>query len=396
MQNERLAADIEKELMQNIIPFWLNLSIDEIHGGFWGRIANDRTVDKKAPKGLILNARLLWTFAAMYRHDGNKRYLEMADRAYAYLTTYFFDKEHGGAYWMLDYRGEPTDDKKRIYGQAFVLYALSEFYAATRNKNVLLNAIDFFDRIVRQGTDPQYGGYFEAFTRDWILTSDQRLSDIDLNERKSMNTHLHVLEAFTTFYRVQPDNRVKEKLAELIDIFLFHIIDPERSSFRLFFDEKWRIKSGHISFGHDIEGSWLLTESAEKLGDPKRLSDVKNIAVEMAQAVYDNGRDDDGAIFYESDGKQIIDSDKHWWPQAEAAVGFLNAYQISGQEHFYRAAVDSWNFIRQFIVDKKHGEWFWKVDRRGRPSHDTDKVSEWKSPYHNTRACLELMRRLKN
>jgi mannobiose 2-epimerase len=396
MRIDLTTAEVENELLNNIIPFWLDFAVDDVNGGFWGRITNDLTIEKEAPKGLILNARLLWTFAAMSRVGGDDRYPDMADRAYAYLNDRFFDRENGGAFWLLDHRGEPTDDKKRIYGQAFVLYSLAEYYAATRNEEVLNLATGFFDLIVDCGLDPEYGGYFEAFTRDWELTSDQRLSDIDLNERKSMNTHLHVLEAFTTLYRVWPDRRVGQRLAELIDIFLSRIIDPETYAFRLFFDEQWRVKSDHISYGHDIEGSWLLTESAEVLENPVRLGRVQDIAVKMAQAVLNNGRDEDGGIFYESDGISIIDSDKHWWPQAEAAVGFLNAYEISGQKRFLSAAVDSWRFIQRCIVDTEHGEWFWKVDRWGVPALDIHKVSEWKSPYHNTRACLELMRRLKN
>jgi len=383
-----------KELNGNILPFWLDHSIDNDYGGFRGRITNDILIDKDEPKGLVLNARILWTFAAAWQFSQNHKYLQMAKRAYDYIGRYFFDEKYGGAYWMLDCRGHRLDDKKRIYGQAFVIYALAQYYSATKSPHPLKKAKKLFHLLEQKSRDKKCKGYFETYERDWSLADDLRLSEVDMNEKKSMNTHLHILEAYTNLYRIWKDALVRERLKELIEVFMGHIIRRDSFHFQLFFDEDWRVKTDRISFGHDIEGSWLLCEAAKVLADDNLLSKVRNTAVKMAQRVLNEGMDEAGGVFYEADQQGIIDSDKHWWPQAEAVVGFLNAYELSDDKNFFDAAQNTWRFIEDNIIDRKAGEWFWKVSSRGRPAIDEPKVSEWKGPYHNTRACIEIIKRL--
>jgi len=389
-----LRERVETELRSNILPFWLKHTIDEEFGGFRGQITNDLVIDPKADKGLILNARILWTFSKAYAVYHEDIYLQTAKRAYDYLIRYFWDAEFGGVYWMLNYLGEPSDTKKRVYGQAFTVYALAEYYLATRNLEALQGAIHLYEIIQKTSRDAQHGGYFETYERDWTLAGDQRLSDVDMDEKKSMNAHLHMLEAYANLRRVWDDQVLRQRLGELIGIFLARIINPKNHHFLLFFDEDWTPKSDVVSFGHDIEGSWLLCEAAEIHGDPQLIDKTQKEAVRMAQAVYDEALDTDGGLLYEAEKGKIIDSGKHWWPQSEAVVGFLNAFQLSGREHFRVAANRSWDFIDKYIVDHKHGEWFWKVSRDGVPSNDKYKVDPWKCPYHNSRTCFEVMARL--
>jgi len=389
-----LRRQVEAELLSNILPFWLKYTIDDEYGGFRGQVLNDLTIDPHAAKGLILNARILWTFSKAFSVYRDPVYLHTAQRAYDYLLKYFFDPEFGGVYWMLDYEGRPLDTKKRIYGQAFAVYALAEYGHAIGNPVAFEKALRLVEQIESAGHDDEHAGYFETYERDWNLAIDQRLSDVDLDEKKSVNTHLHLLEAYATLLHFREDPTVRLRLRELIEIFLDHIIDPRNHHFILFFDEQWRRRSDVISFGHDIEGSWLLLEAAEILGEAALLERVREVSVKMAQAVYEQAIDADGGLLYEADPTGIIDTDKHWWPQAEAVVGFLNAYQLSGRRHFMDAAKRSWDFIENHIVDREHGEWFWLVSKAGVPGNEQDKVGPWKCPYHNSRTCFEVMERL--
>jgi mannobiose 2-epimerase len=299
---------------------------------------------------------------------------------------------------MVDYAGHATEAKKRVYGQAFTVYALAEYAHTSGDREAIFRAMSLVEKIEATAHDVVCGGYFETYERDWTPAVDQRLSDVDLDEKKSMNTHLHMLEAYANLLRHHEDVTVRYRLRELVEIFLKYIIDPSTQHFILFFDGGWRPRSAKISFGHDIEGSWLLCEAAEILGDADILGRARTAAVKMAQGVFEQGLDGDGGLMYEAGpagaAVEIVDSDKHWWPQAEAVVGFLNAYQLSGRQHFLRAANLSWSFIEAHIVDSKYGEWFWLVSKEGVPDPKRDKVGPWKCPYHNSRTCFEVMQRV--
>ena len=386
-----LRQKVEAELLSDILPFWLKYSIDDEFGGFRGQISNDLTIDPHAAKGLILNSRILWTFSKAFSVYHDPLYLAAARRAYEYLTRYFWDAEFGGVYWMLDYLGKPHDTKKRIYGQAFTVYSLAEYFHASGDADALEKALRMVRSIESSSHDAEHGGYFETYERDWTLALDQRLSDVDMDEKKSMNTHLHLMEAYATLLRFHEDATVRLRLRELIEIFLDHVVDASTNHFIMFFDEEWRPRSNKISFGHTIEGSWLLCEAAEILGDAGLLARVREVAVKMAQTVFEQGLDSDGGLLYELNP---TDTDKHWWPQAEAVVGFLNAYGLTGHPHFLKAAQRSWEFIDKYIIDHQHGEWFWRVSKSGVPSDEQYKVDPWKCPYHNGRACIEVMERL--
>jgi cellobiose epimerase len=391
---DRLRERVERELRGDILPFWLKYAVDDEYGGFRGQIANDLTIDPLAHKGLILNARILWTFSKAYKVYGDEVYLLTARRAYEYLRQYFWDAKFGGVYWMVDHLGNPAETKKRIYGQAFTVYALAEYAFSTGASEPLEKGISLYRLIEEASRDARNGGYFETYERDWNLAAEQRLSEVDMDEKKSMNTHLHLLEAYANLLRIWNDDGLRSRLRELLRTFLDHIIDPATHHFRMFVDETWHDRSDRFSFGHDIEGSWLICEAAEILGDAAILKEVQKASLKMAHAVYEQALDHDGGLLYEGSGTKIIDSDKHWWPQAEAAVGFLNAYELSGQDYFLKASEKSWDFIEKYIIDHQRGEWYWLVSRDGTPSNEKFKVDPWKCPYHNSRTCFELMERL--
>jgi len=382
------------QLFENIIPFWLSKTIDHEYGGFYGRISNNLNVEKEAKKGLILHARILWTFSRLYRIRSEQQFIDLASYAYKYLCDHFFDEEFGGYFWMLDYRGKVIDDKKKIYGQAFMVYALAEYYAATQDNLILDQAVDVFKRIEQHNYDQRNHGYFETSNRNWVIAEEMRLSEVDMNEMKSMNTHLHLMEAYANLFHVWPDDCLRKKLTELIDDFETHILDRQTLHFKLFFDEEWHSKSHSISFGHDIEGSWLLCEAAEILDEEKKIRDIREIAVKMARITAKEGLSDHFTIYSEKNGNGKVYRESHWWQQAEAVVGFISAFEISGDDYFLILAMRCWQAIEEYFVDRKHQEWFYRIDARGRPDLRRYKVSEWKGPYHNGRACMEILNRL--
>ena len=391
---EQLQRKAQTELHDNILPFWLNHTRDKVRGGFYGEISNDLQVDEEAPRGALLTARILWTFAAAYRRRQEPSYLAMARHAFEDLLERFWDETYGGLYWMVAADGTPLRPRKQIYGQAFGIYALAEYFAATQDDAALTKARELYALIDEHAYDPDHKGYFEAFTREWELAEDMRLSEVDENEKKSMNTHIHLMEAFTNLLRVWPDADLETRQTELLEVMMTRIIDPATYHTTLFFDEAWTPQSVNISHGHDIETSWLLVEAAEVLGSEPILAQAERLSIQMAQAIYDEGRDPDGAIPYEEGPEGWVDDTKQWWPQAEAAVGFLNAYQLTGAEHFFEAVQRSWAFIEAYLIDREHGGWYRYVTRDHQRDEDTPKVSFWKAPCHNGRACMELTDRL--
>lgn len=387
-----LRDSAHKEVFDGILPFWLKYCIDPA-GGFYGRVTIAGKPIADAPKGLVLNSRVLWTFSAAFNQTGNAEYLKTATRAYNYLIAHFLDKQTGGYYWMLDSAGKPTDDKFELYGMSFVVYSLAEYSTAAKSKPALEQAVKLFDLIQTKAHDAKDGGYFETFTRDWKpLPKSTMAYGID-NGIKTMNTHLHLLEAFTTFYRAYPEPRAKAALQELMDIFYDHILDADKGCCRLFFEADWKNINNTISFGHDIEAAWLLCDAAEALGDAKQIEKTRAMAVKIADAVLKRGLDKDGGLLYEADPDKITNPTKDWWPQAETLVGMFNAWQISKEPRFLDATLACWEFTQKNIIDKKFGEWYFSAA----PSHPDDalKVSEWKAPYHNGRACMELVKRIK-
>jgi len=390
----RFRDELEKELKDNILSWWMKYSPDNDLGGFHGHIDHENKVVKGAGKGAVLNARILWTFSAAYRMYKDQEYLETARRAFAYIISYFTDKKYGGVYWELEPDGSRRSTRKQIYATAFTIYGLAEYHMACGDDQALKTAISLFRDLEAHALDREFNGYTDALSRDWHELEDLRLSEKDQNESKTMNTHLHILEAYGNLYRVWKDRDLEKALKNLILLFLERFVDRERKQLNLFFDDHWKLKSTLISFGHDIECSWLLHEAAEIHGDPELIKECTELAVNMARASK-VGLASDGGLHYEFFPESVeLDSDKHWWPQAEAMIGYYNAYQLSGEETYLNKSLGSWTFIKEQIIDREKGEWYWSVDSLGKPQTDKEKAGFWKCPYHNGRACMELIRRI--
>lgn len=385
--------EMEQEL-EDILAYWTKFTIDDKNGGFVGKIDHDDKIYLNAPKGSVLNSRILWTFSAAHNLTKKQEYLTVAERAFHYIAEFFVDKEFGGVYWTVDYKGKPLDTKKQIYALAFAVYGLSEFYKASKNNKALQLAIDIYNDIVKYSYDEKNGGYIEALTRDWKEIGDLRLSAKDANEKKSMNTHLHILEAFANLHRVSPTDTLELQLRNLIQLFAEHIISKKSNHLVLFFDDEWNERSNMISYGHDIEAAWLVQESTEIIHAKDLLPGIKSRSVAMAKAAAE-GLDIDGGLWYEYDpDHHHLIKQKHSWPQAEAVIGFFNAWQNTGDESFLNQSLKSWEFVKKFLRDKKCGEWYWGVNEDHSVMRQEDKVGIWKCPYHNTRACIEIINRI--
>lgn len=393
MTPTELKQSAREVLEENILTYWLRLR-DMERGGFYGQVTGDEVLVPDAPRGAILNARILWSFASAYRILHKSEYLQAAEEAKRYIEEHFIDKEHGGCYWSVTAEGEALDTHKQFYAQAFMLYAFSEYIRATGDKTALPTAESFFRVLEDYGRDRQFGGYVEAASREWKPLTDMRLSDKDENTVKSQNTNLHVLEAYTNYYRIAPTAEVCEALLTLIQTMQTKVILPS-GHLGLFFDEQWQPTSAQFSAGHDIECSWLLKEAADVLG-----IDCDDTARQLAQAAQEDLHDD-GSI-----------GERTWWEEAEAVVGFVNMWQVTQNRPatperektadaerekpimYWLLAERTYGYILDKLIDKEHGEWFWEILPDGTPNRKEDKAGFWKCPYHNSRMCYELIERL--
>lgn len=387
---QALASQLRKELLNDILPYWMN-KVRRPEGKFYGRIDGWENPDDGAPLGNIMVARILWTFAAAYRLTGLQEHLDMALQAKDLLITKFHDPDFGGTYWSLNPDGTPLDTKKQIYAAAFSIYGLAELNRAVGDGQALEYAIKLFNAIEEHSYDKVRGGYFEAFTRSWGVIEDMRLSEKDANESKTMNTHLHILEAYTCLYRVWKNALLEERLRGLISVFEDHILGSD-GHLQLFFNDEWECRSETVSYGHDIEASWLLHEAALVLGDPDIIARVEALVPRIVSAASEGFSPERGMIY---EKKVLADGDRHWWVQAESVVGYFNLWDHFGAQEGLENALMCWEFIKGSLIDKENGEWFWSVREDGSVNRDDDKAGFWKCPYHNGRMCMEIIERLK-
>jgi len=387
MDQSQFVKEVRQELTDNILRFWADNMVDP-QGGFYGKRCSDGSLEASSEKGLILNARILWTFSSAYRILKDAEYLALADRARDEIVNRFIDRTFGGAYWSLDAAGNPLSTKKQYYAIAFAVYGLAEHFRATGSRISLDAAISLFQSIEEHSFDGEKNGYIEASERDWGPIEDMRLSEKDRNDAKTMNSHLHILEGYTALLRVWKDEHLRGQLHNLLNIFL-EIITGADGHLQLFFDENWTRQGDVQSFGHDIEASWLMMEAAQVLEDPVLMEKTKTVCNKIAAAAME-GLMPDGGLSYEREGDRI-DSDRHWWVQAECVVGCWNQWQLTGDEIWKERSEHAWKFIKKYII-REQGEWWWRY-----PQHPEDDLAGfWKCPYHNGRMCMELLERNDN
>lgn len=395
-----LIPEFEHQL-GDIARWWRDHSLDETHGGFLGEVSVYNIPRPQADKGVVLNARILWFFSELGLHcraagESDVEAAALAQRAFDYFMQYFDDAQHDGAFWSLDYRGQVREAKKQTYAQAFCIYGFASFYRLTGNVLALEKALQYFRKIEAHCVDRDLGGYVEAVARDWSAVTDYRLSEKDLNAPKTMNNHLHVLEAYTGLYRALPTEEVAGALRASIQWFCEYIVHADSGHLRLFLDMEWRDVSGGYSYGHDIEGSWLLAEALEVLGDheleQRYLPLVRALGVScLREGIGERGQVLDHFDFHT--GARYLDSE--WWVQAEALVGFLNMWQSTGNDDYARAFSDLWKYVKAFQIDHEDGEWLYHASLDHANKGDQRyKLGFWKGPYHNGRAMMEVIQRL--
>jgi len=390
----KLKKEFVSEL-KNINDWWINNTVDETSGGFFGEVSAQGKVNKYATKGIVLNTRILWYFSEVALVIQNENSRAMADRAYHYLMEFFDDKDKGGVVWALDHTGKVIDTKKQTYAQSFAIYALSSYYQLTGNKSAIDKALEYFELLEKYTLDTEQGGYLEAFSQDWQEIEDMRLSEKDANFPKTMNTHLHVLEAYSNLQKIYPTEAVSKALKRLVNYFQGAIVDHASYHLRLFMCRHWGDHSKAYSYGHDIECSWLLHKSLKALEDEKLTAKILPTVVNLAQTCLAEGIGKHGQVLDEIDLKTgKVHEESCWWIQAEALVGFLNAYTLTADKNYFDTMVNIWQFIKKYHIDHENGEWHWLATLDQKSDYDIYKAGFWKGPYHNGRALMEGLKLL--
>lgn len=383
------ADEIKNHLTGNLIPFWKGL-IDRDFGGYYGFSDFDHKVNKKYEKGCILNSRILWFFSTCADLADDKECIGYAEHAYDFLKSTFLDKENGGVYWSVTYDGVPLDTTKHTYCQAFAIYALAAYYKVSADKQSLGIANDLVKIIEQRCRDRE--GYLEAFSSDFSPSSNEKLSENGVMAERTMNTLLHVYEAYTGLYEVTKDGYLADRLKEMLTIFRDKMYNPEKHRQEVFFDRDYKPLIDLISYGHDIETAWLLDRGIEVLGDDMLKEKYADMTSDLADNTLHNAFD--GCSLPQECEAGVVNEDRVWWVQAEAVNGFLNEYlKDPAREEFKKAAIAQWEYIKQNVIYKDGGEWYNQLDKDGRPYGNMPVVGPWKCPYHNGRMCLEVIRR---
>jgi mannobiose 2-epimerase len=394
MQNQvqQYKKELQREL-ENILGYWMNFAPDNDNGGFYGRVDENNRAYPEAEKGLMLNAGILWSFSAAFNLTKKEEYHLFAKRAYHYILDHFLDKKYGGAHWSVDYKGEVSDDRKQISGLAFCIYAFTEYYKASHDDSAANHAIALFKSIEKHSYDSKQKGYFEAFSRNWQHLTDSHPGENVTGTPKTMGAHLHLLGAYTNLYSIWQDSLLGLQIENLLEVFAHHFIDDKTHHLILFFDGSWNSNSNLVSYGHEMEASWLLLCAAETISHSGWMITMKSQALKITEAASE-GWEYDGGLHYQTE-KGVHNNEKPGWVQAEAMIGYFNAFHLSAQKRHLEQSLKNWEFVKEYIRDKKNGEWFWGVNEDNSVMQNKDKIGFGKCPYHNARACIEIINRIK-
>ena len=385
-----MRAEFAKELQENILPFWSRLIRED--GSFPGRVNIDGSIDMTAPISSVMAFRILWMLSATARCVDDCAAASLADRVYKYVTDAFIDRENGGVWWSVLPSGEVLSSKKQSYAIGFAIYALSEYAMLRNSQEAKELAMQLFRCLEDKVWNADGQGYVEAFNADWTELDDVRLSEKDMNAVFTMNTHLHILEPYTNLYMLTSDADVKLAIVRLLDIFRDRIYDSATSHLGSFFNSSWTRLDSEISFGHDIEASWLICEAAEAVAsdDPS----YRELADSLVRSC-ESGFLGDGSLAYKS-GADGLDRERHWWVQAEAVVGLLKMYKRTGELRWLERCQQTWQYVKDNLIDANGGDWYWSRLPDGSINYKEDKAGFWKCPYHNGRMCIELIKELTN
>ncbi|MBP5179725.1 MAG: AGE family epimerase/isomerase [Clostridiales bacterium] len=402
-----ITPEIKTHLVKDLIPYWLSL-YDERYGGFYGYVSADGTVDTRADKGCILNSRILWAMSSCYKlcmdaglsetklQDAgysSVNIIDCARHAYEYFRDHYFDPEFGGIYWSVTYDGKPADTTKHAYNHAFAIYALCEYYEITHDMEAFKLAYYLKNCIENMFTDEI--GYLESFSRDFTLDSNPHLSENGVSAYRTMNTLFHIMEAYTELYRINKETRdvfLIRKIMNVLDIFDKKIFNYEKGRLEVFFDREYNSIIDLRSIGHDVEMSWVLDRTCDILGDKDLIEEFAPFSLKLAEESLEYGFDG-FSMAYEVE-RGVVKESRAWWVQAEAIVGFINAYMKTGDKKYKDAARRTWEFVRNHMITKtRPAEWYNEVAQDGTPDMSLPLVAEWKCPYHDIRMCIELLRR---
>ena len=384
--------EIHSHLYNDLIPFWMNMRDDE-NGGFYGFADENGVPDKESPKGGILQSRILWFFSSAYMLSKDPEVLSCADHAYRFLRDYCMDHEYGGMFWSVNADGTPCEDMKHTYCQSFALYAFSAYYRASGDPEALDLACSLYELIESKCRDSE--GYLEAFGRDFSLCENDKLSENGVMADRTMNTLLHLLESYTALLEAEYFNDVEASVLESLQIFKTHIYDPDRKICKVFFDMDYNSIIDLESYGHDIEASWLISRACDVLRDSKIKEEMMPMITGLAEGALEHGIDESDHAMNNECENGIVDSKKVWWVQAEAVTGFMNAFELTGDEEYLEASDMIWNYIRDNVIGE-HGEWIENIYEDTNQTEGQALVHQWKCPYHNGRMCIEMYSRLKS